>query len=88
MQAVERWILARLRHERLADVAAADRAVGALPAMLNGRRFQKLEATRASLFASLDAPALRALPAQSWSWAAWRTLTVHIDYHVEIDAHR
>lgn len=88
MQAVERWILARLRHERLADVAAADRAVGGLPAMLNGRRFQKLEATRASPFASLDAPALRALPAQSWSWAAWRTVTVHIDYHVEIDAHR
>jgi hypothetical protein len=58
VQVVERWILARLRHERLADVAAADRAVGGLLAMLNGRRFQKLEATRVSLFAALDAPAL------------------------------
>ena len=88
VQVVERWILARLRHERLADVAAADRAVGGLLAMLNGRRFQKIDATRASLFASLDAPALRALPAQAWSWATWRTVTVHIDYHVEIEAHR
>jgi transposase len=88
VQVVERWILARLRHERLADVAAADAAVGGLLPTLNGRRFQKIDATRASLFAALDAPALRALPAQSWSWATWRTVTVHIDYHVEIEAHR
>jgi transposase len=88
VQVVERWILARLRHTRLADVAAADAAVQALLPMLNGRRFQKLDATRASLFASIDAPALRALPAQPWSWATWRTVSVHIDYHVEIEGHR
>lgn len=88
VQVVERWILARLRHERLVDVAAADAAVAGLLPMLNGRRFQKLDATRAGLFATLDAPALRALPAQPWNWATWRTVTAHIDYHVEIDAHR
>ena len=74
VQVVERWILARLRHTRLADVSAADAAVQALLPMLNGRRFQKLDATRASLFASIDASALRALPAQPWSWATWRTI--------------
>lgn len=88
VQIVERWIMARLRHVRLADVNAADAAVAALLPMLNGRRFQKLDATRASLFASIDAPALRALPARSWQWATWKSVTVHIDYHVEIDGHR
>ena len=88
VQVVERWILARLRHVRLADVLAADAAVQELLPMLNGRRFQKLDATRASLFASIDAPALRPLPVRSWHWATWKTVTAHIDYHVEVDGHR
>lgn len=88
VQVVERWIMARLRHARLADVAAADAAVQELLPMLNGRRFQKLDATRASLFASIDAPALRSLPTSGWLWATWKTVTVHIDYHVELDGHR
>src|SRR5690606_3511842 len=88
VQVVERWILARLRHVRLADVLAADAAVQQLLPMLNGRRFQKLEATRAGLFATIDAPALRPLPARPWSWVTWKTVTVHIDYHVEVDGHR
>jgi len=88
VQVVERWIMARLRHQRLADVAEADAAVTGLLPMLNGRRFQKIDASRASLFASLDAPALRPLPAQPWTWASWKTVSVHIDYHVEIDGHR
>jgi len=85
VQVVERWILARLRNERLADVAAADAAVRALLPMLNGRPMQKLNTTRASLFATIDAPAL---PASPWSWARWKSVTVHIDYHVEVEGHR
>jgi transposase len=88
VQIVERWIMARLRHVRLADVEAADAAVQELIPMLNGRRFQKLDATRASLFASIDAPALRTLPSCAWHWATWKTVSVHIDYHVDIDGHR
>ena len=88
VQIVERWIMSRLRHVRLADVTAADAAVHELLPMLNERRFQKIDATRASLFASIDAPALRALPAQAWHWATWKTVSVHIDYHVELEGHR
>ena len=88
VQVVERWILARLRHRRLADVAAADAAVLELLPLLNGRRFQKLDATRASLFETIDAPALRPLPPTPWSWARWKAVTVHIDYHVEVEGHR
>ena len=64
MQVVTRWILARLRHTVLADVHAADAAIAALLASLNNRKFQKLDGSRASLFATLDSPALSPLPMQ------------------------
>jgi transposase len=85
VQVVERWLMARLRHTVLADVHAADAALAALLPSLNERRFQKIDA---SLFASLDAPTLVALPTQRWQWATFKTVTVHIDYHVEVEGHR
>ena len=88
VQVVTRWILARLRHTALADVHAADAAIAALLPSLNDRKFQKLDGSRASLFASLDAPALSSLPPQRWQWVTFKTARAHIDYHVEIDAHR
>jgi transposase len=88
VQVVTRWILARLRHTVLANVHAADAAIAELLPSLNNRQFQKLEGSRASLFATLDAPALSALPAQRWQWVTFKTVKAHIDYHVEIEAHR
>ena len=88
VQVVTRWILARLRHTALADVHAADAAIAALLPLLNERRFQKIDGSRASLFASLDGPALSSLPAQRWQWASFKTVKAHIDYHVEVDLHR
>jgi hypothetical protein len=40
--------------------------------------------TRASAFTTLDAPALLPLPAQRYEWAQFKTVKVHIDYHVEV----
>jgi transposase len=77
-----------LRHTPLADVHAADAAIAALLSGLNERRFQKIDGSRASLFAGLDAPALSSLPAQRWQWATFKTVKAHIDYHVEVDFHR
>jgi transposase len=88
VQVVERWLMARLRHAVLADVAAVNAALAPLLTSLNERAFQKLDGSRASLFATLDAPALSPLPAQPWQWATFKTATVHIDYHVEVEGHR
>jgi DNA replication protein DnaC/transposase len=88
VQVVTRWVLAQLRHTVLADVHAADAAIAALMPSLNNRAFQKLDGSRASLFASLDSPALSPLPMQPWQWATFKKVTVHIDYHVEVEAHR
>lgn len=88
VQVVERWILARLRHQRFATVDEVDRALAPWLSRLNQRPFQKLPGNRASAFAELDAPALLPLPAQRYELAHFKTVKVHIDYHVEIDGHR
>ena len=88
VQVVTRWILARLRHQRFASVYQADCAIGALLPALNERAFQKLPGSRASVFAQIDRPALMGLPAARYELARFKTVKVHIDYHVEIDGHR
>ena len=88
VQVVTRWILARLRHQRFDSVAQVDAAIAQLLPSLNDRPFQKLPGSRASVFAELDAPALMPLPQQPYELARFKTVKVHIDYHVEIDGHR
>lgn len=88
VQVVERWIIARLRHQRFASVHEVDRAIAPLLQRLNARAFQKLPGSRATAFAQLDAPALSPLPAQRYELATFKTVKAHIDYHVEIDQHR
>jgi transposase len=88
VQVVERWIMARLRHAPLGDLGAANRAITPLLAELNARAFQKLPGSRASVFAEIDAPALAPLPARRYEYAVFKTVRVHVDYHVEVSRHR
>lgn len=88
VQIVERWIMARLRHQQFATIHEVNSAILPLLKQLNERPFQKLPGSRASAFAELDAPALQPLPAQRYEMARFKTVTVHIDYHVEVDKHR
>jgi len=87
VQVVGRWILARLRHRKFDTVAEVDAAIIALLPSLNERPFQKLHGSRASVFAELDRPALMPLPATPYELAHFKTVKVHIDYHVEIGHH-
>jgi hypothetical protein len=66
---------------------SADDAIRPLRKNRNECPFQKLPGCRASAFAELDAPALQPLPLQSDELARFKTVTVYIDYHVEIDKH-
>jgi transposase len=88
VQVVERWIMARLRHRQFESVQSVDDAIRPLLKNLNERPFQKLPGCRASAFTELDAPALQPLPVQPYELARFKTVTVHIDYHIEIDKHR
>jgi transposase len=87
VQVVERWILARLRHQQFDSVAEVNSAIAPLLDDLNNRPFQKLPGSRASVFTAIDAPALLPLPAQRYEIASFKTVKVHIDYHVEVESH-
>jgi transposase len=87
VQVVERWILMRLRHHRFETVDEVNDAIAPLLHQLNNKPFQKLPGSRASVFAQIDAPALRALPMQAWELAEFKTVKAHIDSHVQFDEH-
>ena len=60
---VERWVLARLRNRRFFSLAELNLAITDLVAELNARVMRAYGASRAELFATVDAPALKPLPA-------------------------
>ena len=82
---VERWILARLRHQTFFSLADLNRAIADLLPLLNGRPFKKLPGSRQSLFETLDRPALSPLPATRYVFATWKKARVSIDYHIEVE---
>jgi transposase len=87
VQIVERWILAALRNHTFFSLSELNRAIRKLLERLNTRPFKKLPGCRQELFTSLDQPALKPLPTTAYTYAEWKKVRVHIDYHVEINGH-
>jgi transposase len=85
VQVVERWVLAPLRNRQFFSLAELNEAIAERVAWLNARPFRGEPASRAELFTELERPALRPLPARRYELAAWKKVTVNIDYHVEFD---
>lgn len=84
---VERWIMARLRHQTFLGLAALNQAIRALLAELNQRPFKKLPGCRQLSFATYDKPALRPLPQYPYQYMEIKKARVHVDYHVELLGH-
>src|SRR5882724_2281800 len=87
VQVVERWILARLRHETFFSLAALNARIAELVTVLNARPMRLYRASRRELFERLDQPALRPLPTESFVYGEWKTARVNVDYHVELHGH-
>jgi len=87
VQVVERWIMARLRHQTFFTLSSLNQAIRLLLDDLNRRPFKKLPGSRLSQFEQLDKPVLRALPTQAYQYAEVKQARVHIDYHIEYDKH-
>lgn len=56
MQVVERWIMARLRHQQFFSLHTLNQAIAGLLEDLNRRQFKKLEGCRRDWFEQLDQP--------------------------------
>jgi transposase len=87
VQVVERWVLARLRHQTFFSLQDLNGAIRRLMEDLNNRPFKKLPGSRRSQYEAVDKPALRPLPSMPYEYAEWRKVRVNIDYHVEVDGH-
>jgi hypothetical protein len=61
--------------------------IDALLVDLNQRQMKKHPGTRLSQFETIDQPALKPLPAQSYIYTLVKQVRVHIDYHVEVEKH-
>jgi len=84
---VQRWILARLRHQTFFTLADLNMTIKVLLDDLNQRPFKKLPGTRLSQFELLDKPVLRPLPSTRYEYIEFKLARVNIDYHFEFDKH-
>ncbi len=87
VQVVQRWIVAALRKRTFFSLLEVNEAITELLVRLNHKPFRKREGTRASLFAAVDQPALRPLPADRFEIGRWRKLKLELDYHVPAEGH-
>ncbi len=87
VQVVERWIMARIRHETFYSLASLNQRIRELLERLNNKVMKKMGYSRAKLFIQIDKPALNPLPTARYSYTLVKKVRVHADYHVEIDKH-
>lgn len=87
VQIVERWIMARLRHETFYSLKQLNQRIAQLLSELNQRPLKQHPGCRESQFASIDRPALKALPVHIYHYTHIKKVRVHIDYHVEVNKH-
>jgi len=87
VQIIERWILARLRHQTFFSLAELNQCIQALLVEVNNKPFKQLKGSRQQWFDSLDKPALSPLPRQAYQYTDIKTVKVNIDYHIQYDQH-
>ena len=84
---VQRWIIARLRHEQIYGLAALNARLGAMMEIANAKKFKKYPESRRELFNQLDKPYLGPLPLQRYRYLEYKKVRVGNDYHIELDKH-
>ena len=87
VQVVQRWILARLRHQTFVGLAELNLEIKHLLDDLNQKAFQKLSGTRMSHFLEIDKPELKPLPDEAYQYRQYKRSRAGIDYHIPLNGH-
>ena len=87
VQIIERWILAKLRHQTFFSLAELNHCIKALLQEVNNKPFKQLQGTRQSWFESIDKPALAPMPKRAYLFTDIKHVKVNIDYHVQYENH-
>jgi len=80
----QRRILASLRNHTFFSLIEINDAIAVELEKLNNRPMQGIGKSRNELFAELDKPVLKPLPAERFQLREWKKAKVHIDYHVAV----
>jgi transposase len=84
---VSRYLRGKLRNRRFFSLEELNGAIRECLTIINARTMKRLNKSRNELFASIDQPALKPLPAERYPYADWKRCTVAPDYHVEVEKH-
>jgi transposase len=84
---VERWIIARLRHQQFFSLGELNEAIRKLLVSFNTRPFKKIAGCRLSQFEILDKPVLKPLPGTPFEFFHQQDVRVGFNYHIEIEGH-
>jgi len=82
---VQRWILAKLRHQQFFSLAELNQAIFNLLSYFNNRIIRRYGKSRFELYQELDKPALKPLPARRYEYREFKYCRASIDYHIELD---
>ncbi len=85
VKAIQRWILMKLRHHTFFSVDELNQQINLLLDGYNNKVIRRLGKSRTELFEQLDKPALHPLRANNHIYKEFKTATVGVDYHVELD---
>jgi transposase len=87
VQLVERWIMARLRHQTFFSLSDAKAAVARELTRLNDKKMRVYQQSRRERFEQHERAQLKPLPPHDYVYTEIKTVRVHLDYHVEVDKH-
>ena len=85
VQVAQRWLLAALRNRTFFSLEEANGALRERLDWINQRPFRKLEGSRSSVFAAIEKPLLRPLPALPYVYTTYTRARVGLDCHVQFD---
>ncbi|MDD2791506.1 MAG: IS21 family transposase [Sulfurimonas sp.] len=85
VKAIQRWILMRLRHHTFFSVDELNQKINELLDGYNNKVIKRLGKSRTELFYELDEPMLHPLRANHYIFKEFKTATVGVDYHIELE---
>jgi len=85
VKGIQRWILMRLRKHTFFSVDELNQQINDLLDIYNNRVIRRLGKSRSELFDTLDKPFLHLLRVNNYIFKSFKTATVGVDYHVELE---
>ncbi len=85
VQAIQRYILAYFRHQKIFSVDEANEKISILLDRYNNKVMKHIGKSRTQLFEELDKPMLSPLPANRYIYEQFKIARVNMDYHITLE---